>query len=435
MTEAEAAPAIIRGASLLVPVAMTAALWSWRRPDRRLCAGILLAAVWNATSLLALQVVAQHLGWWEFNAIGGEAFGVPVDLLLGWMLLWSAVPLLARPHAPLPVVVTAAALVDVALMPALAPVVDLGGSWLVGEGIALAACLVPGLLIGRWTAADENLPGRAALQVVLTGGLVFWLLPAAALGRPNGILAVLSPSTPAGVGGAVIVAAVLGLASLVGVAAVCEFVTRGRGTPLPYDPPRALVRSGPYAYCRNPMQTAIVVIFSAMAAATGNLRLAVAALVAFAYGAGLAVWHEEQELPGRFGWSWTQYRVSVPAWRLRVRPAPSGPQATIWVGSSCDQCRPVAQFLLRRKPTRLDVRAAEDHPGTSLRRITYEAEGMQWQGVPALARGMEHLHIGWALVGWGLRLPGVVQLVQLVLDAVGGGPRVLPRAARLPAAD
>lgn len=427
--DATAATAIIRGASLLVPVALTAALWTRRRPDRGLWAGILLSAVWNTTSLLGLQIVAQRAGWWRFNTTGGEAFGVPVDLLLGWVLLWSAVPLLASPHAPLAVVVTAAALVDVALMPALAPVVELGATWLTGEAVALGVCLVPGLLIGRWTAAGERLRGRAALQVVLAGGLVFWLLPAAAMGRPDGMAAVLGTPRPA----SVIAAVVLGIVSLVGVAAVCEFVERGGGTPLPYDPPRKLVRSGPYAYCRNPMQTTIVVIFTTMAAVSGNVRLAAAALVALAYGAGLAVWHEEQELPGRFGWPWAQYRVSVRAWRFRLLPAPSGPQATIWIGRSCDQCRPVARFLLRRTPTRLDVRAAEDHPGSGLRRITYEAEGMQWHGVAAAARALEHLHLGWAVVGWTLRLPGLEQVVQLVLDAVGGGPRLLPAAARVPA--
>jgi protein-S-isoprenylcysteine O-methyltransferase Ste14 len=256
---------------------------------------------------------------------------------------------------------------------------------------------------------------------------VFWLVPAAALARPDGLVGLLAAAPlPAAVGPLV----VLGVFALVGVAAVGEFVERGEGTPLPYDPPRMLVRSGPYAYCRNPMQSAIVVIFAAMATMTGSMRLAGAAVVALAYGAGLAVWHETEELPGRFGWSWTQYRRTVPAWRLRRRPAASGPQATVWVGQSCAQCRPIARFLSSRQPVRLEVRAAEDHPGPGLLRMTYEAEGRTWEGVGALARALEHLHLGWALVGWALRLPGVVTIVQVVADAAGGGPRRLPAAPR-----
>src|SRR3972149_5337076 len=34
---------------------------------------------------------------------------------------------------------------------------------------------------------------------------------------------------------------------------IFEFFRAGRGTPAPFDPPRALVQSGPYRYVRNPM--------------------------------------------------------------------------------------------------------------------------------------------------------------------------------------
>src|SRR3970040_1064438 len=34
---------------------------------------------------------------------------------------------------------------------------------------------------------------------------------------------------------------------------IFEFFRVGRGTPAPFDPPRALVQSGPYRYVRNPM--------------------------------------------------------------------------------------------------------------------------------------------------------------------------------------
>src|SRR6516165_7308938 len=34
---------------------------------------------------------------------------------------------------------------------------------------------------------------------------------------------------------------------------IATFVTKGRGTPAPFDPPREFVASGPYRYVRNPM--------------------------------------------------------------------------------------------------------------------------------------------------------------------------------------
>src|SRR5213083_245947 len=41
---------------------------------------------------------------------------------------------------------------------------------------------------------------------------------------------------------------------------VYNFATRGRGTLAPWDPPRALVVSGPYRYVRNPMISGVIFI-------------------------------------------------------------------------------------------------------------------------------------------------------------------------------
>ena len=70
----------------------------WRRPRRSLGAGILLASVWNAVTLLALNVVATRAGWWSFHAQGGTFLSVPIDLYLGWIVLWGAIPLLVLPR-------------------------------------------------------------------------------------------------------------------------------------------------------------------------------------------------------------------------------------------------------------------------------------------------------------------------------------------------
>ena len=75
----------------------------------------------------------------------------------------------------------------------------------------------------------------------------------------------------------------------------------------------------------------------------------------------------------------------------------------------------------------LRLEAAEHRPGGPPTRLTYDpGDGTpEVQGVAALARAFEHLHLGWALVGWVLAFPGVLQVVQAFTDASGGGPRVL----------
>ena len=420
MTEVTLDATLLRALSLYIPLGAVAVVWWWRRPSRQTTVGVFLAVVWNASALLAVNVIAQAAGWWRFQAEGGMTLGMPVDLLLGWALLWGAAGVLALRGQPMAVVIAAMTLADVALMPQLRPVVVLGPAWLVGEALALAVSLVPGLLLTRWTAADAHLYWRCTLQLVLAGALVLWLLPATVLGDPSGLAALLAP-LPRPVLAAVL--ALLGLCSLLGVAAVQEFAERGSGTPLPYDPPKRLVVTGPYAFTANPMQISVTLILAVMAVLSRDLRFAAAAVVSVAYSAGLALWHEDEDLRNRFGAPWEALRAATSPWRIRRRPHWSGPPATIWMSQTCEQCASVDRFLRSRRPIGLDVRAAEIHPGRGLARITYELGAQRWQGLPAIARALDHLHLGWAILGWVLRLPGVAHALQVVVDAAGGGPR------------
>ena len=87
---------IIRAAALYVPMALTGALWWWRRPDRRLATAMLLACAWTAPALFIVHRIAMAAGWWTFGVADFTFAGIPVDLYLGWMLLWGAVPALVR---------------------------------------------------------------------------------------------------------------------------------------------------------------------------------------------------------------------------------------------------------------------------------------------------------------------------------------------------
>jgi hypothetical protein len=138
--------------------------------------GALLATAWNGAGLLAVNLVAVEAGWWRFGVEAGAVAGVPADLWLGWALLWGAVPVLATTRWPA-VVAALLVAVDLVLMPLAEPVVDLGPTWPIGEAVAVAACLVPGMLLGRWTATATRLAARVALQVVGFAGLVYFVLP------------------------------------------------------------------------------------------------------------------------------------------------------------------------------------------------------------------------------------------------------------------
>src|SRR4051812_35174317 len=99
------------------------------------------------------------------------------------------------------------------------------------------------------------MPSRLARSFTILRGLVYsaafvWLWTWLTLAvRPfDARLAVTLPLWLRPVGFVIAAAGAL-LAGL----CIATFVTRGRGTPAPFDPPRDFMASGPYRYVRNPM--------------------------------------------------------------------------------------------------------------------------------------------------------------------------------------
>jgi protein-S-isoprenylcysteine O-methyltransferase Ste14 len=416
---------LVRAASLYLTLTATFLLWAWRRPGARAAAAAGLACCWNLPVLLALNVVASRQDWWQFDARGGLLLGMPVDLYLAWAFLWGAMPFLALPAAPLWQVIALALAIDLVAMPAAAPVVRLGPAWLTGEAIGLTLGLLPAQLLARWTLQDRHLERRACLQAVAFSGLLGFVMPAVAIDGSGTRWS--SPATYPAWAISLLVQ-VLAVPAVIGLTAVQEFVARGGGTPVPFDPPRRLVTTGVYAYVGNPMQLSAVVLLVLLGIVTWNPWVASAGVMAHLYSAGLAGWDEDEDLRRRFGGDWILYRRSVRRWVPRVRPwqRPDRPPARLYVSANCEMCREVAGWFESRQVTGLAIVAAENHPSRALRRITYEPadDTASASGIAAVARALEHVHLGWALLGFLLRLPIVNPLAQLLVDASGGEPRL-----------
>ena len=173
----------VRALALYGPAMLVGLPWALRSPPARRGAAALLATAWSLPALLLVNVLATQLGWWTFAPARASILGVQVELLLGWMLLWGAAPVVLLHRLPLAAVVGLLALVDLILMPLTAPVVRLGDAWLVGEAVALAVVLVPAQLLARWTENQRNVNGRATLQAIAFTGLVLWVLPAVIIER------------------------------------------------------------------------------------------------------------------------------------------------------------------------------------------------------------------------------------------------------------
>lgn len=262
---------------------------------------------------------------------------------------------------------------------------------------------------------------RASLHVVAFCALMFAVLPpvlAGIFGASGWISPERSWRSTLG----------LQLAAVLGLSAVQEFSCRGRGTPCPFDPPQRLVVSGPYVYVANPMQVCKVLCLFFWGFFLGSSWVVLGSFVYLIFTAFWTAPREDRNLERRFGEPFRSYRTSVGRWLPRWRPHGAA-TGRLYVAEGCVPCRGVGSWIRDREPVGLEILAAESHPSGVLTRITYEAEGLEEKGVAAVGRALEHLNLGWAFLGWTLRLPGVRPLGQLIVDAAGGGPRLIARTA------
>ena len=140
---------------------------------------------------------------------------------------------------------------------------------------------------------------------------------------------------------------------------------RGRGTQCPYDPPRSLVVSGPYAYVANPMQVCKVVGVACWGLFLGNGWVVLSGVV---YLIVTVLWsgsREDRKLTDRFGDPFLAYRRAVRRWWPRWRPH-RGVRGRLYARAGCGTCRGLGAWIREREPVGLEIRAAESHPSRVL---------------------------------------------------------------------
>jgi protein-S-isoprenylcysteine O-methyltransferase Ste14 len=144
-----------------------------------------------------------------------------------------------------------------------------------------------------------------ALQVERRAGGALPALPAA--GRIPGVVLI-------GLGGTVVLTC------------VAMFVVAGRGTPAPFDPPRALVPRGPYRWVRNPMYLGALLVLVGFGLWRTSLAMILLAVPAALCAHLLVVLYEEPSLQRRFGSQYLDYQRRVQRWSITLgrRPA-AGP--------------------------------------------------------------------------------------------------------------
>ena len=406
----------IEAIALYLSVVVAAILLVWLVPHRRIRIGLALTCGWQAATLPWVNLWAGELGFWSFHPQGAALFGMPLSFYFGWIILWGLiVPLIAGrlpARHPMWLVATGAILLDLLTMPLLEPTLRLGPQWLLGEGALIVICLAPSLVLAHHTFLDQRPKVRALLISISFTLLTLGVLPFLQVAEMAEYLETFRQSLPPWAHLAhLAMVIVLGVPAMAGVR---EFATIGRGTPIPFDPPKTLVTTGIYAYLRNPMQTSLVATLLVWAIYLQSQLALLLAGAGIVYSVGFARWSEGADLSRKHGDRWQKYRRSVRPWLPQRLPCEQTEDSVIYFDLQCGPCHEIANWLRKQSLFDLKIKDAAYFDGPPLMRVTYRyPDGTSLGGVEAIAAALSHIHFGWAWLGWLVRLPILLPLAEM----------------------
>jgi protein-S-isoprenylcysteine O-methyltransferase Ste14 len=102
---------------------------------------------------------------------------------------------------------------------------------------------------------------------------------------------------------------------------VATFVTRGEGTPAPFDPPRKFVAVGPYSFVRNPMYIGGFIVLLGVGLYEQSAAILLFTLPWLLSAHLFVVLYEEPHVRSTFGAPYDMYCRSVRRWLPRRLPA------------------------------------------------------------------------------------------------------------------
>jgi len=112
--------------------------------------------------------------------------------------------------------------------------------------------------------------------------------------------------------------AVLAAGGTLALACIATFVTRGQGTPAPFDPPRKFVAAGPYKFVRNPMYIGGCIMLFGFGLYERSPAIVLSALPWLLLAHFFVILYEEPHLRATFGTPYDAYCRSVRRWVPRL---------------------------------------------------------------------------------------------------------------------
>lgn len=403
--------ALIRNVSLLVCFIILGIFFLKEKQSVKLNWSLFFSFIWMLLALPIINYKCVSLGYWEFLNTKDSILKIPYDILFVWYILWL-VPFYFFKGKYILLVVLILFWLDILTMPLLEKVgiLKLNANWYIGELLTIVFVFIPGYLWSTFYFENKKLWVRALLQVIVMGMFLTMVVPFL-IQSYQGFVFNFGEFSAYWVQLFFIIA----FPSLV---AVIDLVEKGKGTPFPYDKTQNLVRIGVYAYIKNPIQWSFTVLFIPLAIYHESWLLFLGFVLSILYTVGVSNTQENEDMRIRFKEDWKSYKSSVPSWYFLWKPK-NILQGVIYFKKGCNQCEEIKMWFEKQETINLSVQFSEVYKGEELLQVTYvDYLGNEYKSVKAIASAIEHINLGYASLGWFMRFPGVLFLLQTIIDAL-----------------
>ncbi|MFK8059105.1 MAG: isoprenylcysteine carboxylmethyltransferase family protein [Polaribacter sp.] len=365
--------------------------------------------IWVLFSLPIVNYYFTELGFWSFNE--KNIIKIPFDILFIWMFFWVLPFYLFK--GKFTIIITLFLLwIDVLIMPYLDKlgVLELSSNWLIGEFLLIILVFIPSYLWAKFSFENKNTALRALFQVLVMSMFLLIVIPfSLKIFNEESISFDFSLLWFQ-------VVFILALPSLI---AVVDLLEKGSGTPFPYDKTKNLVRTGVYAYIKNPIQWSFTVLFIPLSVYHQSYFLLLGLVISILYTTGVSNNQENEDMKLRFGDLWTNYKKKIPSWYFLWKPI-GIPKGVIYFKQNCNQCEGIKEWFENQKLNNLDIKYSNTYKGNKLMQVTYiNHSGKEYKSVKAIANGLEHINLGYASLGWFLRFPLINFVIQTIVNVLG----------------
>lgn len=381
----------LRWALLLGPLGLVVAMVKVRKLPARAQLGGLFAFLFGVAMVFVTHSIAIQMGWWHYGWDALMLNEMPADILIGGAVLFGPGLYFSFPTTkPLMICLPIIIGLHGTIFSSLEPLVFAGPRWFLGVVFVFLVAHLPAIYLAKWTEEDRNLPMRCALLAIMTGGMIFAIVPSLVMQAMGGVWDIIDRPVWA-ISLAVVT---LGVVSAIGVSANQSLCLQGDGTPIPLDPTKRLVTTGIYAYVSNPMQLSAALVFLVLGVFLMNIWIMAAAVMAWIFVQGMVRWHHRHDLLKRFPEGWPEYKENVREWRPRWKPWTKG-MAVLKLNAR----RSVLRKILSQA-VGLDVRETSGP-------TTYENQQnlRNFQGLSAVLVALTHVNFAWMIFAATLLIP------------------------------